>query len=153
MKTTRTFFAFLVALFCQPIFAQQSILDEFVPGVRWGMSANELAESRPNIFTDNNLNQKVGVGSAKSEQLDGNPMVSVQYQFTSPDTLGLLGVEFSCIDRESALETARKFGAGNMENNSTHFWKMDDGSAVTMMLASDKIRLFWRPLRGRRTKF
>ena len=152
MKIKPIVFLLISLFFCRAIFAQQTILDEFVPGVKWGMTANELAENRPSIFTENGSGARNGETAPKSEQLDGNPMVSVQYQFGWPDTLGLIGVNFICLDRETALATARKFVPSDLENNNTYFWKMDDGSSVTLSISEEKINLSWYPVRGRRKK-
>lgn len=152
MKKLTALLAFMAALFCQPIFAQQAILDEYVPGVRLGMTANELAESRPNIFNIKDSRSGQGQTGAKTEQLDGDPVVSATYRFGWPDSLGLMEVEFICLDRDVAIETAQRFAGGALENRNTHFFKMADGTSATLMLSDEKITVRWFPGRGRRLK-
>ena len=150
MKKT-LFFLLTFASICRPVFAQNTPVDEFTPGVKWGMTMNELFETRAAVSTADG--GKEGVGPFV-EQMDSDPIVQASYTFyTLSNNFGLRGlsnIAFEFLDEEAALATARRFAGSDFNIRERHFWTLDDGSRVVMNLWGKQMQLFWMPLLNNR---
>ena len=138
---------------CRPIFSQNSPVEEFIPGVKWGMSMTELFETR--LGVSNTDGGKEGVGPF-FEQMDGDPIVQASYTFYAlSNNFGLSGlsnITFDFLDEDAALATARQFAGSDFNIRERHFWTLDDGTRVVMSLYRKQMQLFWMPLLSNQRK-
>lgn len=139
----------LVLLFgaiCRPISAQNTPVDAFTPGVKWGMTMNDLFETR--LGVSNTDTGEDGSGPF-IEPMDGDPIVQASYTFYPLNhSLGLSGlsqIQFECLDEDAALATAREFAGPNFTTSQRFFWNLDDGSRVVMSVGRNQLLLLWMP--------
>lgn len=150
MKKTLLFLLVFSAI-CRPVFSQNTPVDEFIPGVKWGMTMNDLFETRLGLSNSDGGNEGIG---PFFEQMDGNPIVQAGYTFYAfNNSLGLRGlsnITFDFLDEDAALATAREFAGPNFAVRERFYWTLDDGSRVVMSLARKQMFLAWMPLLGNR---
>jgi hypothetical protein len=149
MKTVA--FSVFFLLLNANIFAQTDRLNFYLPGIRWGMTRTELSENRPIEIKVSGRQNNAG-DAFFSENLDAQPIVKAEYGFGYPDSIGLLSVDLTCIDRASAKILAAEISGGDLENRSGIALKLEDGSGLYLTLTDDLVRLQWRPIFIRRTQ-
>jgi hypothetical protein len=144
----KAIFVFVLNLiFLQNSKAQADVLGYFLPGTYWGMQRSELAEIRAVDINSAGSRPENGYYRLK-ENLDGDPIVSVEYLFSSrPDSLGLVGLYLICIDRESAAELAEVFTGNEIQNGSGDVLKLPDGSGLQVILRNVRLEFYYRSIR------